>query len=64
MIINQPPLCCKISGESSGHVSLDKRKPLAATEEEGGSIEFQSDDTTKMIFLKLWVLFNCLEQSI
>ena len=38
MIINQPPLCCKISGESSGHVSLDKRKQLAATEEEGGSI--------------------------
>ena len=25
--------------------------------------EFQSDDVTKMIFLKyLWVLFNCLEQ--
>ena len=25
-------------------------------------IEFQSDDVTKMIFLKLWVLFNCSEQ--
>ena len=28
------------------------------------SIEFQSDDITKMIFLKLWVLFNCSEQPI
>ena len=28
------------------------------------AIEFQSDDVTKMIFLKLWVLFNCSEQPI
>ena len=28
------------------------------------NIEIQSDDVTKMIFLKLWVLFNCSEQSI
>ena len=28
------------------------------------SIEFQSDDVTKLIFLKLWVLFNCSEQPI
>ena len=28
------------------------------------SIEFQSDDITKMIFLKLWVLFDCSEQPI
>ena len=27
-------------------------------------IEFQSDDVTKMIFLKLWVLFDCSEQPI
>ena len=25
-------------------------------------MEFHSDDVTKMIFLKLWVLFNCSEQ--
>ena len=27
-------------------------------------IEFQSDDVTKMIFLKLWVSFDCSEQPI
>ena len=28
------------------------------------TIEFLSDDVTKTIFLKLWVLFNCSEQPI
>ena len=28
------------------------------------SMEFRSDDVIKMILLKLWDFFNCLEQSI
>ena len=34
------------------------------TSQEHSWIEFQSDDVTKMIFLKLWVLFDCSERPI
>ena len=61
-IMSLPP-CWRTITKDSSLVSIVSSTNMAATSL-SSSIEFRSDDVIKMILLKLWDFFNCLEQPI